>query len=90
MLSLRREPMRPEERVYAPPPARSRVLERVFQVPTADARSLQAQARAWAEAESEPQEKWSARLSLAFAVGASAILWGGIIALGFGLVRAFA
>lgn len=93
MVPQRRPTVRSEESAYEPPAASAVALDRVIGMPTQDARALQARARAFARGEAIADRtapgKWSSRRTLAFAVGASILLWGGIFAMGWAILKSY-
>ena len=88
MVAVSRQAIRSEEQVFVPEPAAKAAPKRFFPSPTADARALQAQARAFAEAGSIDTDKWSARRRLVFIVGTTLLMWGAMFAVGWAVFRA--
>lgn len=94
MVPQRRPTARSEESAYEPPaPSGAVTLDRVIGMPTQDARALQARARAFVSGEAVDGRaapgKWSARRTLLFAVGASVMLWAGIFAVGWAILKSY-
>jgi len=93
MVPQRRPNARSEESAYEPPAASAVTLDHVIGAPTQDARALQARARAFARGEAVSDRtapgQWSSRRTLAFAVGASVLLWAGIFAMGWAILKSY-
>lgn len=88
MVAARRQEIRSEEQVFIPEPAAGAPAKRVFKSPTADARTLQAQALAFAEAGAQGSDKWSARRRLVFIMGSTLMMWSAMFAVGWAVFRA--